>query len=81
MRIKNCDTFPIEGLGEVLVGYEYEQDDISFSSLNDATYPYDITITSVEVVVKGKGVDFLPFLTPKQIDFIEENLSFNVFNH
>ena len=72
MRIKNCDTFPIEGLGEVLVGYEYE---------DNGDNQTDVSLTSVEVVVKGKGIDFLPFLTPKQIDFIEENLSFNVFNH
>lgn len=58
-----------QGPFEVLVTYEKHKD---YRTDIDTVYPcWNIELHSVEVVIKGTGIDILPQMTTKQIHAIE----------
>lgn len=66
---------------EVLVGYNcdhtegyYAEKDNPETWVDGRTYT---ELTSVEVVILGKGIDVLPLLTKRQINFITDKLTYN----
>ena len=63
---------------EILVGYNYEKTkDIHDTDEGVICDPLVYTeLTSVEVVIKGRGIDILPLLHPSQKEFIIENLQY-----
>lgn len=64
---------------EILVGYRYEQ---SQGQLEECHGYHEVgalvytELDSVEVVIKGKGIEILPQLTERQKDFIIANLTY-----
>jgi hypothetical protein len=42
---------------------------------------HDITLTSVEVVIKGKGIDILPMMSEKQINKIIDQIEVEDLNY
>lgn len=69
-----CDDNGIE----ILVGYNYEKSkDIHDTDEGVICEPLIYTeLTSVEVVIKGRGIDILPLLHGKEKEFIIENLTY-----
>ena len=63
---------------EIIVGYNYEKTkDIHDTDEGIICEPLVYTeLTSVEVVIKGRGIDILPLLHPSQKEFIIENLQY-----
>lgn len=76
--MKHCETLLDEAGVELLVSYEREQ--IRESIHED--YPTELMtyteLYSIEVVIAGKGIDILPFMTEKQKLAIIENLNENL---
>lgn len=76
---KNCETILDENGIELLVGYKYEQ---SASQLEEGHGLHEVgeliytQLDSVEVVIKGRGIDILPQMTEKQKDFIIQSLNY-----
>ena len=64
---------------EILVGYNYEKTkDIHDTDEGIICEPLVYTeLTSVEVVIKGRGIDILSLLHPSQKEFIIENLQYD----
>jgi len=66
---------------EILVGYDYEIENGYFAEAsNPSTWvepTVSIELTSVEVVIAGKGIDILPLLSNKQHHFITDKLTCN----
>lgn len=64
---------------EILVGYEYEtsesqiEEGHGFHEVGCMTYT---VLSSVEVVIKGRGINILPFLTEKEKSFIISKLNY-----
>lgn len=75
----NSETICDDGGIEILVGYRYEQ---SESQIEECHGEHEVglmiytELTSVEVVIKGRGIDILPLMTDKQKDFIIANLQY-----
>jgi len=70
-----CDDNGIE----ILVGYEYEQSDSQIEEghgLHEVGCLVYTELTSVEVVIKGRGIDILSRLTEKEKDFIIGKLQY-----
>ena len=63
---------------EILVGYEYEKTkDIEDTDEGTLVQPLVYTeLTSVEVVIKGRGINILPLLYPAQKEFIISKLQY-----
>jgi len=74
----NCEMLVDENGFEILVGYNYEKTkDIHDTEEGVICEPLVYTeLTSVEVVIKGRGIDILPLLHPAQKEFIIENLQY-----
>jgi len=67
----STNTFEIDNLGEVLVGFDYEfksycNEDTGHNIVDESS----IELTSVEVVFGGIGFDILPQLPQKIKDYI-----------
>jgi hypothetical protein len=76
MKEKKSELIVDENGIEVLVSYttEYIKQIEEFHGIHDFSYD-DVELTSVEVVISGKGIDILRFLDDKQISVIKDNLS------
>ena len=76
---KNVETIVDESGIEILVAYDYEQ---SESQVDEGHGYHEVglmiytELTSVEVVIKGRGIDILPLMTEKQKEYIIENLTY-----
>lgn len=68
----NAETIVDESGIEVLVGYDYNKPDY----VNLETAVFDTELTSVEVVIGGRGIDILPQLTEPEKDFIVSKLNY-----
>lgn len=75
----NSETI-VDELGiELLVGYDYEQ---SPSQIEEGHGYHEVgnlvytELTSVEVVIKGRGIDILPQLTEKEMSYIVSLLNY-----
>lgn len=66
----NAETIVDESGIEVLVGYDYEKNGLN------GTAVFDTELTSVEVVIGGRGIDILPQLTEPEKDFIVSKLNY-----
>jgi len=77
---KNVETFVDDNGIEILVGYRYENTPSYYEEVgNPGTLVSEMVYTeleSVEVIIKGTGIDILDKLTEKQKSFIIENLSY-----
>ena len=77
--MKNNSEMIVDDAGiEIIVGYNYEKTkDIHDTDEGIICEPLVYTeLTSVEVVIKGRGIDILPLLHPSQKEFIIENLQY-----
>lgn len=76
----NTELFYINNSMEILVGYDHEVEPaFEAEEGNPDTLVAGMVyteLTSVEVVIAGKGIDILPYLTEKQMSKIIENLSY-----
>lgn len=76
---RNSEMISDDGGIEILVGYRYEQSD---GQLEEGHGYHQVgcmiytELDSVEVVIKGRGVEILPMLTDRQKDFIIANLTY-----
>lgn len=77
---KSCETLVDDNGVEILVGYCYQKDKGHYEEPgNPDTFVEPLVYTelnSVEVVIKGQGVEILHRLTEKQKDWIIENLTY-----
>lgn len=78
MKHTNQTIIDQDGI-ELNVGYDYENGEPG-SIEPDAAMGY-IELTSVEVVIKGKGIDILPYMVSKQVDLISHFIAKNHYNH
>ncbi|HEY9701455.1 MAG TPA: hypothetical protein V6C58_03375 [Allocoleopsis sp.] len=75
----NTETILDENGIELLVGYDYE---VSESQWEECHGYHDVgkmiytELTSVEVIIKGRGIDILPFLDDRQREFIIHSLNY-----
>lgn len=67
----NCVTISDDNGIEIIVGYDHE---IHRHDPEDQEFLYT-ELTSVEVVIKGIGIDILPNLNQKQMDYVQELVS------
>jgi hypothetical protein len=77
---KNSETLVDESGIEILVGYEYEKSPSQIEEghgLHEVGLMTYTDLTSVEVVIKGKGIDILPLMTGRQKEFIIEQLTYD----
>lgn len=76
---RNSEMISDDGGIEILVGYRYEQSESTLEE-NDGEYHVGCLcyteLDSVEVVIKGRGIEILPMLTDRQKDFIIANLTY-----
>lgn len=68
----NAETIVDESGIEVLVGYDYNKQD----NAHPETAVFDTELTSVEVVIGGRGIDILKQLTEPEKDFIVSKLNY-----
>lgn len=75
-----CETLVDDNGVEILVGYSYQKDKGYYEEPgNPDTFVEPLVYTelnSVEVVIKGKGVEILDRLDVKQKEWIIENLQY-----
>jgi len=75
-----CETIVDDNGIELTVGYDYE---ITPSQVEECHGLHDVgnfiytELKTVEVVIKGKGIDILPFLTSMQEDYIVSLLNYD----
>lgn len=55
---------------EILVGYDYEH------GYDDTGSRISVELTSVEVIIKGRGIDILRQLTEQQIKYVIDQLDY-----
>ena len=76
----NSETLIDDSGIEILVGYDYEKEkDYEAEPGNPATLVEGMTLTeltSVEVVIKGTGIDILPLMSDRQKEAIIGELSY-----
>lgn len=78
--IKNSEIICDDNNIEILVGYRYEQ---SASDIQEGHGFHEVglmvytELTSVEVVICGKGIDILELMTDKQKDFVIGQLQYD----
>ena len=76
----NSETLIDENGIELIVAYEYDKEEGFYeepgnvASFVEATV--STTLTSVELIIKGTGIDVLPVLNKKQIDHIISKLDY-----
>lgn len=79
IMIKNSETICDQNGIEILVSYHHEQSP-SQKEFCHGEHEVGLMIytelTSVEVVIKGKGIDILPMMTDKQKDFVIGQLQY-----
>jgi hypothetical protein len=77
---KNTETIVDENGIEILVGYRYEESPSFYAEPgNPGTLVDAMVLTeidSVEVVIKGVGLDILPHLSSRQVDYIKSLLNY-----
>ena len=77
---KNEETIVDENGIELIVAYEYDRDDSFHAEIgNPATFVPSTILTnllSVELVIAGTGIEQLPKLDERQIDFIKSKLQY-----
>ena len=77
---KNSETIVDENGIEILVGYRYEESPRYYAEPgNPGTLVEAMVYTeidSVEVVIKGLGIDILPNLSSRQVDYIKSLLNY-----
>jgi hypothetical protein len=76
---RNSETICDDNGIEILVGYRYETSDSQVEEchgLHEVGLMTETTLTSVEVVIAGRGIDVLPMLTKKQKDHIIDKLNY-----
>lgn len=77
---KNSETIVDESGIEILVGYKYEESPKYYTEPgNPGTLVEAMVYTeidSVEVVIKGIGIDILPHLSSRQVDYIKSLLNY-----
>jgi len=71
---KNAETISDDNGVELLIGYQYEAEKDYYEEPGN---PFTLVkgmvyteLTSVEVVIKGKGIDILPQLNDRQKEYI-----------
>lgn len=77
--IKNSEIIVDESGIEILVSYRYEKTPSQveeFHGLHEVGLMVYTELTSVEVVIKGKGIDILELMTDKQKDFVIGQLQY-----
>jgi len=76
----NSETILDESGIELLIGYDYESTDGYYEEpTNIASFVEPLVYTelkSVEVVIKGTGIDILPFLNEKQTSYLISLLNY-----
>ena len=76
----NVETIADDNGIELLVGYRYENSPSYYEEPeNPGSLVQEMVYTeleSVEVVIKGQGIQILPMLTEKQKEYIISNLSY-----
>lgn len=78
--IKNSETIVDESGIEILVSYRYERSESQREEchgLHEVGLMIYTELTSVEVVICGKGIDILPMMTDKQKDFVIGQLQYD----
>lgn len=65
----NTETIIDESGIELIAAYEYGRED-------DHCKNHEPTLTSVEIVIAGRGIDILPVLTPNQKDELISKLNY-----
>ena len=77
---KNTETIVDEQGIEILVGYRYEESPSFYAEPGNPGTLVDAMvyteIDSVEVVIKGLGIDILPQLSSRQVDYIKSLLNY-----
>lgn len=77
---KNTETIVDEQGIEILVGYRYEESPSFYAEPGNPGTLVDAMvyteIDSVEVVIKGVGLDILPNLSSRQVDYIKSLLNY-----
>ena len=77
---KNSETIVDENGIEILVSYRYEESPSFYAEPgNPGTLVDAMVLTeidSVEVVIKGVGLDILPNLSSRQVDYIKSLLNY-----
>lgn len=68
----NAETIVDESGIEVLVGYDYNKQ----NGAHPEVAVFDTELTSVEVVIGGRGIDILKQLTEPEKDFIVSKLNY-----
>lgn len=76
MKEKQSEIILDENGIEILVGYttEYIKQIEECHGIHDLSYD-DVELTSVEVIIAGRGIDIFRFLDDKQMSVIKDNLS------
>ena len=76
MKEKESELIVDENGIEVLVTYTTEaiKQIEEFHGIHDLSYT-DVELTSVDVIIAGRGIDILRFLDDKQMSVIKDNLS------
>lgn len=74
--IKNSEIISDDGGIELLVGYAYEQSASQIEEGYEVGLMIYTELTSVEVVIKGKGINILPLMTDRQKDFVIGQLQY-----
>jgi hypothetical protein len=76
---KNTETLADENGIEVLVSYQYEQSDSQIEQghgYHEVGQLVETTLTSVEIVIAGWGIEILDRLNDAQRERIIENLNY-----
>lgn len=77
---KTCQTIVDDNGIEILVGYRYEESPKYYAEPGNPGTLVDAMvyteIDSVEVVIKGLGIDILPQLSSRQVDYIKSLLNY-----
>lgn len=77
---KTTETLVDDAGIEIMVGYEWEQSD---SQIEEGHGYHEVgklvytELTSVEVIIKGHGIDILPVMTQRQKDAIIGQLTYD----
>lgn len=76
----NAELIVDENDIEILVGYNYDKTPPYYEEPGNAmtlVEPYVYTeLTSVEIVIRGRGIDILSLLTDREIEFIISKLQY-----
>jgi hypothetical protein len=78
--IKNSETISDDNGIELLVGYEYQQSASQVEEchgLHEVGQLVETTLTSVEVVIAGIGIEILPRLNKRQREQIIDKLNYS----